>query len=184
MAPTVDTASPAPSEKSSPTTPVIPGTIKLSKLVNGTAENGTVSNGTMNGNGASKSSVITYDVHCVLEPKSLPQRFRAAPWKLLLWDFFFLLKNVAMLPDMFFPAHPIGLDIGFIGLVGQVVMIAASLVLTVFTIVTLVVGAPFIPLLLILAFGKTAEYLQGDLTRTSNSGVEVPPKMENEAWFW
>jgi hypothetical protein len=140
-------------------------------------------NGNGNGNGH-KSSVITYDVVCVQEPGCGPLRFREAPARLVLWDLRFLFKHAWMLPYLFLPLEPLGLDVTPDTLAGQIVMITVSVFLTLILIFSVFLSAPLIPLVAIGIFCYICLALQGQGIRESDSGATIDVSTRTEAWFW
>lgn len=129
------------------------------------------------------STVVGWDVLAYPSTNSYPLLFRAAPWRLLVRDFYFLARHSMLVPKMFLPIKK-GKDIAPIALLGQIVYLALSLVVTVALAAGAIVGFPpfVLSLLLLLLFAKGAEWTQGAKVRDS-IGTNVIASADKEAWF-
>lgn len=128
-----------------------------------------------------KRNVVAWDVVAApSDPNTYPFVFRAAPWRLLVRDLFFLLRNAPLLPAIFFPLTG-GKDIGVVGIVAQIILLATSIPVSSGILSGAVFGIPpfVIALLVLLLVIKVGNWFQGRRLRHSSP----PSTSSKEAWF-
>ena len=125
------------------------------------------------------STMIIYDVDST-QPVVNPVYLREPPWKILLADAYLVFQKAGLLPVVLSPLPVVGVDITWIGLLGQIALTAGSIGVSAVCLSSLLgFPAPLLAVAVFYGFICLSNWIQGVNVLQSQGRADAG----NEAWL-